>query len=150
MQKEATEQGEAARLENDTQQEEAIARRSCLYKDDGCTWKTPKCDQTVAKDELELYVDSHSKQCIHNQVSAEKRSNKRKREAAETASLWAAEDEATKLRCADNDGRTDGQGMSQGQDPNDPQVHLIQLVHVWRNDKCRRTPASDHPNHNFV
>ena len=47
----------------------AIARKPCLYKEDGCNWQVPKHDQiSITTDEAELYVRSHSTGCIYNPV----------------------------------------------------------------------------------
>ena len=81
-----------------------LAGRSCLYKEDGCDWQVPQCDQVpIMLKEANLYVRSHSTGFLYNPVAVQETQHRREQEAMERAHHWAAEDEASARRWAAED-----------------------------------------------
>ena len=59
-----------------------LARRPCLYTENGCTWRTPYCKQITTIPEAEIYVRAHSTECIYNPVVVQNTQHRRERELA--------------------------------------------------------------------
>ena len=53
-----------------------VARRPCLYRVEGCNWKTPECIAITTVNEAKVYLSSHSDKCIHNPVVVEERQHR--------------------------------------------------------------------------
>ena len=68
-----------------------IARRPCIYTEDGCNWQTPQCDQITIIAEAQENVRLHSTECIFNPRAVEERQYQRQVEADEIARREAAD-----------------------------------------------------------
>ena len=60
-----------------------VARRPCIYSEDGCGWQTPQCDQITTTIEATEYVKAHAAGCYYNPTAIEERQYRRQQEAEE-------------------------------------------------------------------
>ena len=80
-----------------------LARRPCIYTEDGCNWQTPQCDQITTVAEAQENLKLHSTECIFNPRVVEERRYWRQVEAdkidrRETANLRREAAEAEERR----------------------------------------------------
>ena len=68
-----------------------FSSRPCLYKEDGFTWQTPKCEHITTMNEAKLYMRARSNKCINNPAVVQETEHKREREVADTARCVAIE-----------------------------------------------------------